>query len=351
MRRSRSTSVPACGSTSATRRRIELVPQSIAATREAPGGTGAGEVTGAAVAPGSRVSGEVERGVMRPSVPRGQQVQRSGRHARRARATSASSPSGLTPGPAAERVAHEDVQALHARGHPARRDAVDLLDVAERLALREVVLVRAPVGGGELLVLGEPLRHLLHDAVRLERRRGRDRARAREVEGRGERRAVLEPRRRADDERAPARAPRGDADDTARRAPELLRERLEVALGDDGVRVVGGDGQAGVGHGTSFGSVGGVGATPAPILPARRSVLVAGRFLARGCGPVGRPRVVAGRARTARDLHRLPDGLVPGRALLVPTDRSVRDRPPRSAGRCRRRPSPGRARATAAPPA
>ena len=85
----------------------------------------------------------------------GQQEQRSGRQVSRMRA-SASSPSGLTPGPAASACPTRTCRHLTRVGMPPGRDAGDLRHVPELLAPGEVVLVRAGVPRGEVGVLVEP---------------------------------------------------------------------------------------------------------------------------------------------------------------------------------------------------
>ena len=90
------------------------------------------------------------RRVCRHPSPSARPVRRVGRAAgaaatsRRA-CSSASSPSGLTPGPGGQRVRDEDVQALDPGRHAAGGDPVDLGHVAELGAAREVVVVRGSV--------------------------------------------------------------------------------------------------------------------------------------------------------------------------------------------------------------
>ena len=104
-----SMSVAGRGSTSATSSRIELVPQSMAATR-----------------------------VTAPSTARthGPLRHHSGSSA------SASSPSGFTPGPGRQRVADQHVQALHPVRHAAGAGRRDLGHARSASRRREVVLVR-----------------------------------------------------------------------------------------------------------------------------------------------------------------------------------------------------------------
>ena len=74
---------------------------------------------------------------------------------------------------------HQDVQALDAGGHAAGGDAVDLRDVADAGpcpdlgAGGKVGLVGGPVGGGQRLVRGEPVVHLVHEPGRLKPGDGR----------------------------------------------------------------------------------------------------------------------------------------------------------------------------------
>ena len=97
-----------------------------------------------------------------------------------------------------QRLRGEHVQALDPVGHATGGDARDLRHVADLgldLGPRgEVGLVRPPVGRGQLGVLGEALGHLAHQARGLERPDPRGRARAGQVEGRRERRAVVQAR-------------------------------------------------------------------------------------------------------------------------------------------------------------
>src|SRR5690606_4651874 len=134
--------------------------------------------------------------------------------------------------PDGQGVRDEHVQALDAIRHAAGTDALDLGHLAELGAAAQVVLVGGAVGGGEVGVVGDPRRHLLHRTARLERAHRRDGGRAREVEGGRERGAVLEPGRRAHHERAAAHAARGDLHDPARRATQLLGDDREVLLAD-----------------------------------------------------------------------------------------------------------------------
>ena len=110
--RTRLSWVPAARSRSATSSLMVLVPQSTAATRVMP-------------AP-SRSSPLTQRPAAQNSPSR----------------SSTSSPSGFTPRPCGERLAGQHVQALDPVGMPAGGDAVDLGHVTDRLAGREVALVR-----------------------------------------------------------------------------------------------------------------------------------------------------------------------------------------------------------------
>ena len=80
-----------------------------------------------------------------------------------------SSPNGFTPGPGAQRVAELHVQTLDATGHAAGRRPVDLGHLGDRRTPGEIVLVRGQVRGGEVRIVGQSGRHLLHHAGRLER--------------------------------------------------------------------------------------------------------------------------------------------------------------------------------------
>src|SRR5699024_7286790 len=83
----------------------------------------------------------------------------------------------------------------------------------------------------QVLVLAQPLRHLLHQTLALQGGDGPGEAWAGHVEGRRERRAVGQPRLGAHDGRAAARTAVRDRDDPARRAAQLVTENGEVALG------------------------------------------------------------------------------------------------------------------------
>ena len=93
-------------------------------------------------------------GVLRP---RGRAAHDVGVH-QSSSIASASSPSGLTPGPAASECADEDVQALDPGRHATRRHPVDLGHLTELGAAREVLLVGRAVGRRELGVLGRAAR-------------------------------------------------------------------------------------------------------------------------------------------------------------------------------------------------
>src|SRR6478735_12134683 len=139
----------------------------------------------------------------------------------------------VDPAPHGERLAGEDVEALDPVGHAAGADAVDLGDVEPGPlphlgAELEVALVRRAVGRGELLVGAETLLHLLHHVGALEGADARGRAWAGEVERRGERRAVGQPRLGRHHVGVAARAPVPDRVDAAGRPLELGVDRCLV---------------------------------------------------------------------------------------------------------------------------
>ena len=136
IRRSTSVRVERSASTSATSSRIELVPQSIAATRvmPRPPRPRRRRRTGRAPPVGQRVRAPRRRAGWRPA--RGQ------------------------------RVGHQHVQALHPVRHAAGGDAGDLGDLLDRAADREVALVRVAVCGAQLVVDIQPSGHLAHHAPR-----------------------------------------------------------------------------------------------------------------------------------------------------------------------------------------
>ena len=102
-----------------------------------------------------------------------------------------------------------------------------------RLPTVQVVLVGSLVGGLDLLI-GEPLGHFPHPAGRLKSADRGGRPRARQVVERRERRAVRQPGCGLHDVGKPARATVGDAAQPSRYAPELRRDRRDVAAGDAG---------------------------------------------------------------------------------------------------------------------
>ena len=144
------------------------------------------------------------------------------------RAASASSPSGLAPGPSASGVGHQHVQALDPVRHAARGHAGDLRHRLDRLAGGEVALVSRPVGRGQVGVRPEPLSHLPHGAAGLEGADRPRRLRAGEVVERRERRAVREPRRGLDHVRRPAGTAVRHATYASRRTAELSADGVEV---------------------------------------------------------------------------------------------------------------------------
>ena len=143
MRRSTSRNVPASTSMSATSSLIELVPQSMAATRVTV------SLAGAVQGPAAHQSGSRSR---------------------------ASSPSGLTPATGDERVRDQDVQALHPVGHSSCRDTVDLRHLADRIAGPDIGHVGRGIAGAQVGVAGQAFGHLAHQATGLE---GADRPAAR----------------------------------------------------------------------------------------------------------------------------------------------------------------------------
>ena len=127
-------------------------------------------------------------------------------------------------------VADEGVQALHAGGHAARTDAVDLVDVLDRLAIGQVGLVRRAVLLGDVGVLEQGCQ-LGHDLVGLE---GADRGGGRgvaQVVQRRERGAVRQPGLRGHDGGVATDAACRDPDDVASRSAELRRHDLDVVFG------------------------------------------------------------------------------------------------------------------------
>ena len=113
-------------------------------------------------------------------------VMRSSRHGGSARrmvqpptrsgsSASASSPSGLTPGPAASECATRTCRHLTRSGIPPADTPAISGTTAERLPRGDVRLVRGAVGRGQLGVGGQPLAHRTHQALGLE---GADRARS-----------------------------------------------------------------------------------------------------------------------------------------------------------------------------
>ncbi len=192
----RSTSVPVPASTSATSSRMELVPQSIAATR-------------VVTTRSSRVHG--------PAAPQ------SGSSA------SASSPNGFTPGPAASAWPTSTCRHFTRSGMPPAVMPSISVDVLDRLARRRgsprARRGRPRASSGSV---GEPVLHLAHRAAGLERADEARGARAGQVVERRERRAVGQPRLGLDDVRVTARAAVRDRADAARLAAELATDRGEV---------------------------------------------------------------------------------------------------------------------------
>ena len=107
--------------------------------------------------------------------------------------SSTSSPSGLTPRPWARDWPASTCRHFTRSGMPPAETPGDLGHLADRRAGGEVGLVGAAVRRGELLVLGQPFGHLAHQAGGLQGADQRGRPRAGQVEGRRERRAVVEP--------------------------------------------------------------------------------------------------------------------------------------------------------------
>src|SRR6476661_1550124 len=219
MRRTTSVSAPVPGSTSATSRRIELVPQSIAPTRRVsvlvgslmgrlPGGRGGCGVLG-------RVHGRARRRPP-PLVEHGERLV-----AERVDAPTSG-----------EGVADEDMEALDAGRHAACGDPVDLGHVAELGTLRQVVLVRLRIRRRERLVVGQALGHLLHDTGRLEGAHRAREARACRVVRRREGRAVGQPGLGAQHVGFAARAAVRDAGHSAGAPPELALDGVEVGCLD-----------------------------------------------------------------------------------------------------------------------
>ena len=200
IRRSTSVSRPVPGSTSATSRRSELVPQSMAATR--------------AGAP-SRLTGRSRtHGPLRPPFTgrvRPFPAQRVGAGRR-------------------ELVRDEGVQALH----PVRHAARALHAGRERVHPRRgrcgvppghVVTVRGLLRSAQVRVGGQPLLHIPHQAARFQPAHRGGRQRAGEVEEGGKRRAVVQPRCGHHHVGLPARAAVRHPQQSAGRPAKLLPDR------------------------------------------------------------------------------------------------------------------------------
>ena len=134
--------------------------------------------------------------------------------------------------PGGQRVGGQDVEALHAGRHPTGGDAGELGDVAERGPVGEVGGMGGGVGRGEPGVVAEPGLHLLHQPGALEGADQRGGARAGQVVGRRERRAVGQPGLGGHDVGQGAGAAMADRAGTARRTPELRLDRGQVGVGD-----------------------------------------------------------------------------------------------------------------------
>src|SRR5690606_33566378 len=139
----RTTSVSTPPETSATSSRMELVPQSMAATRVMASACHPPVTAGTA---GASAGADV-----RPP-HRAQQLQRLVAQ-------------GVDPGPRGQRVPDEDVQALDPVRHSTGRDPLDLRHLAELGPVGEVGLVRPAVGRHQLRVLREARGHLAHEAT------------------------------------------------------------------------------------------------------------------------------------------------------------------------------------------
>ena len=139
---------------------------------------------------------------------------------------------GVDPGPGAERVRDEHVQALDPGRHAAGRDPGDLGDVTELGAALEVVEVRGGIRLPQNGIRLESLAHLAHHALALEGRQRAGEARAGGVERRREGRAVGQPRLGAHDVGLTARAAVGHLGDAAGLPTELSGDRVEVGLRD-----------------------------------------------------------------------------------------------------------------------
>ena len=242
MRMSRTTSslVPASTSRSAMSSRSELVPQSKAATRVML----------------ARPSACRLRVVSRRLVPRttdgyaGPELHHSPELVEHLVAER------VDPTALGQRLAGEHVQALHPVGHATGGDARDLGHLADLGAGSEVGMVGSQVRRSELVVLGQPLGHLAHQAGSLQGADHRGRPRAGQVERRRERCSVVEPGLGRDDVRVAARTAVSHCVDRPRWPAELGGHGSDVALCD--ARVVAGRGRAhwpGEGVGSAGGGV------------------------------------------------------------------------------------------------
>src|SRR3954452_18419356 len=229
----RSTSRSSPSTRSAMSSRIELVPQSTAATRTpSTGGTPSDTRASAA-----------------PVVQRLQRLVAQGVHA----------------WAGGQRVADQHVQTLDAGRHATGSDAGDLLDVFDGLAVREIGLVRGPVARSQVRIRCQTVRHFLHHALGLQRPDGRGEPRTRHVVRRGERRTVGQPRLRLDHVGEATRAAVSNRADPARGTAELFADCLLIGR-TDAHRVASGDGVR-IGSGVGLAAPGvaaGAGGCPAP---------------------------------------------------------------------------------------
>ena len=134
-------------------------------------------------------------------------------------------------------MADDGVQTLHASGHAAGRDAVNLGNLigtanqADALTLSQVVLVGCRVGGGQLGVLSEGVGHFVHETTRFQAGRCGSNDRVCQVEHGREGGTVAQPRCGGGNQRIAAYAAGGNLDHVTNLATQLCRENTDVLLG------------------------------------------------------------------------------------------------------------------------